>query len=727
MALSGHGINYLASSEVVGEFAKYWMISNAVTTGNKFLAADESNRTNWNSLSNWTGNAIPGPSDNVIIPAVPPEHSPILPDGVVVNSLTIEPGAVLNAGSGTLTIKGGIGEGGGIGSWNNAGTFNAGTTKVIFDFERKNNQTLETATISGATEFYDVEVVGVTTGTFLVMQAGSSMSVKNSITISGNSTFDASTFNNTVIYNGAAQTIVNPNGGSTGGGYHSLTLSSSGSLTWSASAYNVGGHFTNNIENLIVPQPIVLNGSSIEQTIGGAYPTTFTNLTVNSNAGVALDKGVTVTTGLTLTNGVVSTGDNTVAVTGTLSGGSASSYVSGKLAQTFVGAGAKNFPIGKGGNYRPLAFTYVTLEGTSTITAEQIEGALPGALPGNYSLFGDRYWSLNETGGSNFSYNVGLDGTDYLPVHAGAVVMYKGNGTTATQYAVTKVSETYTNSTAFTSFSDFGLGEGPLVWTGVTDSDWSTDGNWNPVDVPTAASNASIPDVTNKPVVSDSPGSPAQVNNLVIESGAALTIAAGGALTVNGTLTNDAGTSGLVIQSTSSGEGGTDSLIHNSAGVSATVERFIAQHDGDIVKGWHLLSSPVASQDIRPEFFLASSVDSDYSLVDFYRWDETLNVNSVIGGWSNIKSGSFGAPTSGAAQATNTFTVGRGYLMAYKQLPSTKSYGDKAHQFMGTINTGDVTMGGLTFTASSDHAGWNLLGNPFASAIQWGGWTTDNI
>nr|NQU92603.1 hypothetical protein [Bacteroidota bacterium] len=77
----------------------------------------------------------------------------------------------------------------------------------------------------------------------------------------------------------------------------------------------------------------------------------------------------------------------------------------------------------------------------------------------------------------------------------------------------------------------------PLLWDGSTDSDWNDGTNWDGGSVPTSGDNVVIPNVTNDPVIANyTPGSPAQCDNLTINSGASLTIAAGNALTVGGDL-----------------------------------------------------------------------------------------------------------------------------------------------------------------------------------------------
>jgi len=189
---------------------------------------------------------------------------------------------------------------------------------------------------------------------------------------------------------------------------------------------------------------------------------------------------------------------------------------------------------------------------------------------------------------------------------------------------------------------------------------------------------------------------------LTILSGS-MTIAADQGLTVNGTVTNIVGEGGIYIESNASGSG---SLIHNTAGVSGTVERYVpAANWSTGTDGWHLLSSPVAAQSIGDEWTPAGT-GNDY---DMYIFDET-KINEY---WLNQK-----VP----ANNINTFETGKGYLVAYEQA------GTKL--FLGNLNNIDVTLSGLSNSgAASAYPGWHLVGNPFASALDYdlGTWTKTNI
>jgi hypothetical protein len=231
-------------------------------------------------------------------------------------------------------------------------------------------------------------------------------------------------------------------------------------------------------------------------------------------------------------------------------------------------------------------------------------------------------------------------------------------------------------------------------WTGTVDTEWAKPGNWLPQMVPTLSVRTLIPNRTNDPQIKN--GVTAEVNSMIIYSGAVVTIDGGGSLRVASTLSNDAGKTGLVILSTSEGTG---SLICDSANVAATVKRYI---DGDTC-AWHFLSSPVDAQEISGTW-KPSGTYGDGTGYDLYVWDEPAscwiyNLNSTV------------APTWTTAHPESSFVPGRGYLYAVQALHPTK-------QFAGNLNAGNISYP-LTITGTGDYQGFNLIGNPYPSSIDW--------
>ncbi len=207
-----------------------------------------------------------------------------------------------------------------------------------------------------------------------------------------------------------------------------------------------------------------LNGNTV-QSINNAGTLTFgSNSTIEANnaAGITLGSDVTFNN-FSLTNGLITTGANILTVNGTLFGGSSTAYVDGSLARVFGVAASKDFPIGKGGNYRPLNLNYTALDAPSTVTAEQTESALTGSLPPGTILFTDRFWTVTQTGATVFAYNITLDGSGFTP--GATPVILKNDAGTVTSHTSSGTPPAYTAS-GLTSFSDFALGNiaaAPLI------------------------------------------------------------------------------------------------------------------------------------------------------------------------------------------------------------------------------------------------------------------------
>lgn len=178
------------------------------------------------------------------------------------------------------------------------------------------------------------------------------------------------------------------------------------------------------------------------------------------------------------------------------------------------------------------------------------------------------------------------------------------------------------------------------------------------------------------------------VNDLLLFGGS-LTVAPAKSLTVIGTSSSALDEAALLLQSN---EFGTASLLHNTSGLNATVQRYIPAADWDEPgDGWHFVASPVIGQPIDG-VWTPTGQGNDY---DFYQWNEP-NVT-----WLNQKEN---------ANQIVEFETGRGYFAAYQQL-STKA-------FAGPLQVTAVTVN-LTKTGAGGYYGWNLLGNPFTTALDW--------
>jgi len=148
---------------------------------------------------------------------------------------------------------------------------------------------------------------------------------------------------------------------------------------------------------------------------------------------------------------------------------------------------------------------------------------------------------------------------------------------------------------------------------------------------------------------------------------------------------------------------GTASLIHNTADLAVTgtttIERYLPAWSSND-NGWHLLSSPVANN------ALTNFTPSPATQYDFFAWDEATNT------WLDQKI---------VANNINSFALGKAYLTAYQNA------GER--NFVGAINTQNVSPA-LSYTIPGPGLrGYNLVGNPFASALSADIdlWTKNNV
>jgi hypothetical protein len=225
----------------------------------------------------------------------------------------------------------------------------------------------------------------------------------------------------------------------------------------------------------------------------------------------------------------------------------------------------------------------------------------------------------------------------------------------------------------------------PVRWLGNTSANWNTTSNWSNSSLPSISENIFITSwAANQPHITSLVSSPVVCNNLTIKPGASLTIDAGKALTVNGTLTNLAGDSGIVLKSDASG---TASILHATPNVNANVERFIPHTNPD---EFHMLSSPVTAQAINPDFNEQNG---------FFVWNEPTDTWIEYADTANFT----------AVNGSNNFVPGIGYAVSY-QNAVTKI-------FKGNLNQGSIYIP-LTYTTGS-YSGWNFIANPYPSSINW--------
>ena len=238
-------------------------------------------------------------------------------------------------------------------------------------------------------------------------------------------------------------------------------------------------------------------------------------------------------------------------------------------------------------------------------------------------------------------------------------------------------------------------------WTGNSSTDWNDPGNWS----------AGVPDnktlvhisanATNFPVITAN----TEIKYLKIEDNAKLTVAPGATLTVTGEFCNN-GT--LILESpqdSTQSAGFIDtSLISRNFG-QCIAKRFLPCCQ------YSYISSPV--KNATAEQFI--HINGHFN-PNFYWYDETQAGDDWMNGWT---------PAYNAQQQPDTLVPMRGYAFYYP-------YDTLIATFIGDFNKGTYTIT-TTYTDGNEtevHKGWNLVGNPYPSAIDWDkaqGWVKNNI
>jgi C1A family cysteine protease len=220
-----------------------------------------------------------------------------------------------------------------------------------------------------------------------------------------------------------------------------------------------------------------------------------------------------------------------------------------------------------------------------------------------------------------------------------------------------------------------------LSWNGSVSNDWNLAANWTPASIPNASSDVLIPGISIKPVVNQGLATPAVCKNLTIETDGSVTLNTDKALTVYGTLTNNAGTDGLVIGS------GASLITKGTVTGTATVNRVIT------AAKWHFISSPVSNAAALT--FTGKYLQKHTELTNTYS-DITSAAEALV-------------PVKGYALWGNA----TGFTAQYK----------------GLLNTGNQSLAITRTSADLFNSGWNLVGNPYPSSIDWdaSGWTKTNL
>jgi hypothetical protein len=455
---------------------------------------------------------------------------------------------------------------------------------------------------------------------------------------------------------------------------------------------------------------------NVEINKPGASVTLLQSPTLNNTFGEYRLKGT-----LTLTSGNINLGNQnlTIESTGSISGGSASSFVNtddtGRLIQP-VSSTLISYPVGNGSDYMPVSFT------SAALLSYRVGIKTPSATLPAESLL-TKVWEITTVSGTStiaprFTWNASVDnGVD--PANK----LYRFNGGSWADHATfvnspAQYQANYSGVSCCGEFSPY-KGISTFTWTGIVNSSWSEPGNWSP-GIPVTGSDVLIP-TTLPPGAQASPtisGVTPTVGNIEIEASRVLTIATNGALTVNGVLTNNATltvqSGGALVQavgSTNAGTGTYNVQRQIPAGPNNAF-RFMGSPISDIsatnIIGVSASGSSNGGQvtplsNCSPSFVAAGSPYGN--ILELRENPAEVLFNCAQSLWFVKSAGSL--------------ENGRGYAM--------KANGGQTITFSGAqINNGSKTVTGLTRQSGliTDHVsdeigrGWHMLSNPYPSPIR---------
>jgi len=472
-----------------------------------------------------------------------------------------------------------------------------------------------------------------------------------------------------------------------------IILQTSTTLTMAANTeldvkgnWNMYGSMNGNTSSLVK-----FNGS-VAQSIGGSTYTIFKKLKIDNTSGMILSTEARVDVTLELTNGLITTtGSGKV----NMFGGSVTrinGWVNGTLQKyTWTTTTSNIYEIGDATNYTPVTITFPSgsITGGGGLAMKTTTGDHPNIATStlNSAKSVNRYWSFPYNGITFSSCNIVfnyLSGDLDASVSTDNLLAGKYLSTAWTYPTVGTKTSTSTQIIGVTSLGDFVLAEGPKI-TVSTGGNWSNAATWSPAGVPVATDNI----VITSPATVIVDVNPTVCNDLSIQNGAILNVAPGKSLTVNGTFTNNAGVTGFALQSDANGTATFKNAGSVNTSIPATVQQYLATG-----RNWYV-STPVTGA--------TSNVFGVGSTNKLAYYNETANPPAYVQITDN----------------GTTLIPGTGYVAL---IGSGTDY-----SFTGTLNDGTITLHPSRTGTDAAKRGFNLIGNPYPSFLDWNAVTKTNV
>lgn len=609
-----------------------------------------------------------------------------------------------------------------------------------------------TQTVIGI-DYANLTISGSRGANNVILEDGGQITVSE--TAANNTSFSGGGFvttGNTFEYLGSgAQTIVAMS-------YNDLTISGNrggGILTFESGLLEVAGLFSLKAGGVgsyaTNGNRFSYNGSSTQEIVNSfSYDT----LEVNNSAGATLAGDVTVNGDLRLTAGTLTLGNNDdVILNGDFIIGFGDIVASGNRPTITLGGTAGNSDLPAITNLNLLS---LNRDGTFTMQGAISTDDLTLGNPATTLSDNGQILTFNSAGTGSFTNNGTLSGTSGGIVFAGAT-NFTGTGNCDFNNITINAGETITLPDAsisgnFTVAGNLSQSTGTITFDGNTTINVSGTAAFNNLEIAGSStlndgSSISISgDFTNNGTYNHSGlltfvGSSAQsisgtgisffndinINNSSGVNNNADSTLIEGVITLDSTGVFDADGSGsgmFVLRSTSSADGSIATLTTPSLFTgNVWVQRLVSQQ----TKRWINISSPVVGAsvaDLQNEILISGTfTGSDNgtggvpsgAFPSLYYYNETVTGNADQG-WVNYPSSS----------NSETFASGTGYTIWIREVDS----GDALFDLSGEINKGSFDYG-VTFSLTPDaDDGWNFLGNPYPSTIDWcaaSGWTKSDI